>query len=330
MLTFQNVKGAFDLGWGAELVGPADTPREAGSGRGQRTISEVEASLDSGKSWRAARLRHPNFEEEAVRLARESRKSRALIAKDLGISEQFLYAWMKQADLDSGRRADGLTTEEHAEVQRLRREVRILREERDILQKPRPSLPRTSSCRLRHHPTRNAWRVWKGINRRSGGPSTRSWAGPWKHGLLPQGPLSFSISSHAAAWALRCDHDGTGAFAVHEAIESANGHALHSYRGAPDHAMAPMDDLLRRKGKPPRKFDLAVHPQANRRCEEDSGGNCVLKITPRCFGKPRELTGPKGMLAGLYRLPQSLDGMLSSHGCVRRFWIGTGGLRAGR
>ena len=75
------------------------------------------------------------FREEAVRLARESGKPRGRIAKDLGISEQTLYTWMKQEDLDSGKRSDGLTTEEHAEVRRLRREVRILREEREILRK---------------------------------------------------------------------------------------------------------------------------------------------------------------------------------------------------
>lgn len=75
------------------------------------------------------------FREEAVHLVRESGKSRARIAKDLGISEQSLYTWMKQADLDSGKRADGLTTEEREEIRRLRREVRILREEREILRK---------------------------------------------------------------------------------------------------------------------------------------------------------------------------------------------------
>jgi len=75
------------------------------------------------------------FREEAVRLARESGKSRARIAKDLGISEQALYTWLKQDELDSGKRTNGLTTEEHAEVRRLRREVRILREEREILRK---------------------------------------------------------------------------------------------------------------------------------------------------------------------------------------------------
>lgn len=70
-----------------------------------------------------------------MRLVRESGKTRARIAKDLGISEQSLYTWVKQADLDGGKRWDGLTTEEREEIRRLRREVRILREERDILKK---------------------------------------------------------------------------------------------------------------------------------------------------------------------------------------------------
>ncbi len=42
---------------------------------------------------------------------------------------------MKQQDIDEGRRADGLTTEEREELRRLRRENRVLREEREILVK---------------------------------------------------------------------------------------------------------------------------------------------------------------------------------------------------
>lgn len=46
-----------------------------------------------------------------------------------------IHGWIKQADRDGGRRADGLTSEEHAELRRLRRENRQLRQERDILAK---------------------------------------------------------------------------------------------------------------------------------------------------------------------------------------------------
>lgn len=75
------------------------------------------------------------FRLEAVRLVRESGKSSYRIAKDLGVAEQSLRNWVKQADLDSGRRTDGLTTEEREELRRLRRENRVLREEREILRK---------------------------------------------------------------------------------------------------------------------------------------------------------------------------------------------------
>jgi transposase len=77
----------------------------------------------------------PEFREEAVRLVREGRKSIGQVAKDLGIADQSLRNWVTQSDLDAGRRTDGLTTEERAEVRRLRRENRVLREERKILKK---------------------------------------------------------------------------------------------------------------------------------------------------------------------------------------------------
>jgi len=75
------------------------------------------------------------YREEAVRLVRESGKSIGQIAKDLGIADQSLRNWVRQADLDTGRRTDGLTTEERDELRRLRRENRVLREEREILKK---------------------------------------------------------------------------------------------------------------------------------------------------------------------------------------------------
>jgi transposase len=46
-----------------------------------------------------------------------------------------LRTWLKRADLDAGRRTDGLTTDEREELRRLRRENRLLQEEREILKK---------------------------------------------------------------------------------------------------------------------------------------------------------------------------------------------------
>ncbi len=77
----------------------------------------------------------PEFRTEAVRLVRDGSRPISVVAKDLGVSDESLRHWVKQADLDDGRRRDGLTTEERHELVRLRRENRILREEREILKK---------------------------------------------------------------------------------------------------------------------------------------------------------------------------------------------------
>ena len=57
------------------------------------------------------------------------------IARELGMTSETLRLWLKQADLDEGKRSDGLTSDEQEELRRLRRENRILREEREILKK---------------------------------------------------------------------------------------------------------------------------------------------------------------------------------------------------
>ena len=75
------------------------------------------------------------FRAEAVRLMRTSGKSMAQIARELEVSTESLRLWRKQADIDDGLRHDGLTTEETEEVRRLRREIKVLREEREILVK---------------------------------------------------------------------------------------------------------------------------------------------------------------------------------------------------
>ena len=77
----------------------------------------------------------PAFRAEAIRLARTSGKSPRQIADDLGVTSETLRLWLKQADLDEGKRQDGLTSDEQEELRRRRRENRILREEREILRK---------------------------------------------------------------------------------------------------------------------------------------------------------------------------------------------------
>jgi|SRR4051812_8358684 len=77
----------------------------------------------------------PQFKREAVRLIRSSPgKSVTQIAKELGVSDNSLRNWVKQFEIDQGER-EGLTTEEQEELRRLRKEVKLLRQEREILRK---------------------------------------------------------------------------------------------------------------------------------------------------------------------------------------------------
>jgi transposase len=73
------------------------------------------------------------FRAEALRRIRTSGKTKTAIAQDLGISLEALRHWLRRAELDAGERHDGLTSEELAELRHLRRENKILREEREIL-----------------------------------------------------------------------------------------------------------------------------------------------------------------------------------------------------
>ena len=77
----------------------------------------------------------PEFRAEAVRLVREGGRNPEQLARDLGCSGQVIRDWLRQADLDTGCRRDGLTTAERDELRHLRAENRILRMERDLLKK---------------------------------------------------------------------------------------------------------------------------------------------------------------------------------------------------
>jgi len=88
----------------------------------------------------------PEFRREAVELARTSGKPIAQVARDLGVSSQALHTWIKQADVDAGKR-EGLSTEEREELRRLRRENRTLVQEREILKKAAAFFARESEGR---------------------------------------------------------------------------------------------------------------------------------------------------------------------------------------
>jgi transposase len=88
-------------------------------------------------SMMTARLRRsftPEFKAHTVELVRTSGKSVGEVCRDLDLTETAVRRWLAQADIDAGRR-DGLTTAEREELSRLRRENRVLRDERDILKK---------------------------------------------------------------------------------------------------------------------------------------------------------------------------------------------------
>jgi transposase len=81
------------------------------------------------------------FRREAVALIRSGQRSLAEASRSLGVSRQTLRTSLKREDVDAGR-TEGVTGEEREELRRLRREVRVLREEREIRIKQPPSSSR--------------------------------------------------------------------------------------------------------------------------------------------------------------------------------------------
>jgi transposase len=76
------------------------------------------------------------FKAEAVRIIQASGRTVGAVARELDLTETALREWVRQAEIDAGRGQPGaLTTDERAELAQLRREVRTLRMERDILKK---------------------------------------------------------------------------------------------------------------------------------------------------------------------------------------------------
>ena len=86
------------------------------------------------------------FRREAVKLMRDSDKPVPQLARDLGVSENTLRNWSRQAEVDAGER-EGLTSDQLEELRRLRRENRTLQMEREVLKKAAAFFARESEGR---------------------------------------------------------------------------------------------------------------------------------------------------------------------------------------
>lgn len=87
-----------------------------------------------GNGRRQRRMFTAEYKAEVVDLCRSSGKRVGEVARDLDLSETVVRRWIAQSEMDRGHRT-GLTTAERQELTQLRKENRILREERDILKR---------------------------------------------------------------------------------------------------------------------------------------------------------------------------------------------------
>jgi transposase len=96
----------------------------------EHTDQEIEE-----KERRERRQFSREFKDGAIRLVLDEGKTIAQVARDLDLSSSALRSWVNQEKADRSQGKTGLTTEEREELRRLRKEVRVLRMERDILKK---------------------------------------------------------------------------------------------------------------------------------------------------------------------------------------------------
>jgi len=102
--------------------------------QGQCPGKDVQNGDDGEEKQRPRRSFTPEFKAEVVELCRRGDRSIGQVAQDFDLTESNVRTWVKQAEIDQGERP-GLTTEERAELTRLRRENRSLREDVEILKR---------------------------------------------------------------------------------------------------------------------------------------------------------------------------------------------------
>src|SRR4051812_49748262 len=90
---------------------------------------------DTPKRRRPRRQFTDEFKASAVRLVLDEGKTVGAAARDLDLTETALREWVKRAQADRTKGRTGLTTAEREELARLRKELRVVTEERDILKK---------------------------------------------------------------------------------------------------------------------------------------------------------------------------------------------------
>src|SRR5689334_21581896 len=107
--------------------------------------------MAEGKKRRPRRSFTEEFKAEVVKKVLSSGKTAGQVARELDLTETAVRAWVRQAQIDKGKGPPGaLTSAEKEELARLRKENRELREDREILKKPRPS-SRSSTSEVRVH-----------------------------------------------------------------------------------------------------------------------------------------------------------------------------------
>src|SRR5437773_9772040 len=91
-------------------------------------------SKQQGKRTRRVHTRE--FKAETVKLVKAGGRGISELARELGLADSLVRAWVRQADVDAGQGPPGaLTTAEKEELSHLRREVKVLRMEREILKR---------------------------------------------------------------------------------------------------------------------------------------------------------------------------------------------------